>query len=92
MGTCTVPDTAGTARVPPGSRRWTARPRPAYARAPMPAPAVSLRGITRRFGSLLANDAVSLDLAPGEIHALVGEEFQGLVTIGGMERFKSSRA
>ena len=32
----------------------------------MLAPAVSLRGITRRFGSLVANDCVSLDLAPGE--------------------------
>ncbi len=49
----------------------------------MPAltPAVSLRHITRRFGPVLANDDVSLSLAPGEIHGLVGENGAGKSTL-----------
>ena len=39
----------------------------------MSAPLVRLERITRRFGTLIANRDVSLTLAPGEIHALVGE-------------------
>jgi simple sugar transport system ATP-binding protein len=47
----------------------------------MSPPVVALRGITRRFGPLVANDDVSLELAPGEIHGLVGENGAGKTTL-----------
>ena len=47
-------------------------------------PAVALRGITKTFGSVVANDHVNLDIRKGEILALLGENGSGKTTLMNM--------
>jgi ABC-type uncharacterized transport system ATPase subunit len=45
------------------------------------APALEMRGITKRYPGVLANDGINLDVRPGEIHALLGENGAGKTTL-----------
>jgi len=45
------------------------------------APRLGLRGITKRYGETIANEAIDLDVTAGQIHALLGENGAGKSTL-----------
>ncbi|MEQ1833714.1 MAG: ATP-binding cassette domain-containing protein, partial [Candidatus Eisenbacteria bacterium] len=49
--------------------------------SPSPAPVITLRDITRRCGTTLANQQVHIDLYAGEVHAVIGENGAGKSTL-----------
>ena len=47
----------------------------------MPDPVLRLEGLRKNFGSLVVTDDVTLDIMPGEMHAIIGPNGAGKTTL-----------
>jgi branched-chain amino acid transport system ATP-binding protein len=44
-------------------------------------PLLKIEGLTKRFGGIVASDGISLDVVPGELHAIIGPNGAGKTTL-----------
>ena len=47
----------------------------------MTTPLLTTRGVTKRFGGLPVSENVSIDVMPGELHAIIGPNGAGKTTL-----------
>src|SRR5437660_3401897 len=81
MGQATPPERAVTGGVRERMDQGAAGQSGSRTGAAAPEPIVSLRGVSKSFPGVLAVQDASLDILPGEVHALVGENGAGKSTL-----------
>jgi branched-chain amino acid transport system ATP-binding protein len=47
-------------------------------------PLLQIEGLTKRFGGVIASDAITLDIPRGEFHAIIGPNGAGKTTLIGL--------